>query len=261
MIGTRLSCVLPALLNLSLLSFTVGQKPIRINCGGQTRTDRSGNQWLSDRYFNQGSQDYSTSSGISGTIDDWLYQSERWRSASEGPMRYEIPISNGEVEVRLLFAENYVSKSGQRVFDVKVEGTVVYRNLDVFDKVGKNRKWDSPVHRATVRDGKLTIEFIAKEGNPKIGAIEVIPIELNDASSARNGNIQGDIRYEATVKYTGIPPMGLSWADSYSVGDRCYCDGLTTYDHEIKDFYVNTPLGWKTVEQVCKLLGPGELRG
>ena len=260
MIGSRLSLFLTALLNLSLMSFTAGQQPIRINCGGETRNDRSGNQWLSDRYFNQGNQDYSASAGISGTFDDWLYQSERWRPQAAGPMRYVIPVPNGEVDVRLLFAENYVNEAGKRVFDVKVEGSVVHRNLDVFAKVGKNRKWDSPVHRATVRNGKLTIQLIAKEGNPKIGAIEVIPVVVNGASAARNGDMHGDIRYAAKVEHTGIAPMGLSWADSYSVGNRCYCDGMTTYDHEIKDYYVNTPLGWKTVEQVCKLLGPGEFR-
>lgn len=261
MIGSRLSLVLSALLSLSFVSFTVGQQPIRINCGGETRTDRSGNQWLSDRYFNQGSKTYSASSGISGTFDDWLYQSERWRLDTAGPMRYEIPLSNGEVDVRFLFAENYVRERGQRVFDVKVEGRVVHRNLDIFDKAGgKNRKWDSPLHRATVRDGRLTIELIAREGNPKLSAIEVIPVEVNGASAASGGNVHGDIRYVAKVKHTGIAPQGKSWADSYSVGNRCYCDGMTTYDHEIKDYYVNTPLGWKTVEQVCKLLGPGELQ-
>ena len=113
------------------------------------------------------------------------------------------------------------------------------------------------MHRATVRDGRLTIELIPKEGNPKLSAIEVIPVEVNRAS---NGNMHDDIRYVAKVKHTDIAPQGKSWADSYSVGDRCYCDGVTTYDHEIKDYYVSTPLGWKTVEEVCKLLGPGELR-
>lgn len=53
----------------------------------------------------------------------------------------------------------------------------------------------------------------------------------------------------------GVTPGGRSWADSYSVGDECFC--ATTFDHNIGPFYVETPLGWKTVFEICELLGPG----
>ena len=55
-----------------------------------------------------------------------------------------------------------------------------------------------------------------------------------------------DIR--AVVPVVGANPKP-GWADSYSVGDRCYCK--TTFDHNIGPYPVETPLGWMTVEEVC----------
>lgn len=48
---------------------------------------------------------------------------------------------------------------------------------------------------------------------------------------------------------------GGNWFDSYSVGDKCYCD--TTFDHDIGDVVVDTPVGDKTVREVCEAIGPG----
>ena len=53
----------------------------------------------------------------------------------------------------------------------------------------------------------------------------------------------------------GVTPGKNSWFDSYSVGDKCYCN--STFDHNIGSYYVETPFGWLTVRQVCDLLGPG----
>jgi hypothetical protein len=50
-----------------------------------------------------------------------------------------------------------------------------------------------------------------------------------------------------------VNPKG--WADSYSVGDSCYCK--TNFDHAIDVIVVLTPFGNMTVKQVCTLLGPG----
>ena len=52
-------------------------------------------------------------------------------------------------------------------------------------------------------------------------------------------------------------PNPIGWADSYSVNGNCYCDGVTTYDHDIGVVLVDTPLGVMSVKQVCELLGKG----
>lgn len=68
--------------------------------------------------------------------------------------------------------------------------------------------------------------------------------------------------HEDIVSIADIPdrdilrsPRGEAWKDSYSVGDRCYCD--TTFDHDIGSIRVDTPVGRITVRQACDILGDG----
>lgn len=42
------------------------------------------------------------------------------------------------------------------------------------------------------------------------------------------------------------------WKDSYSVGDKCYCD--SNYDHGIGSVLVDTPAGMLTIPQACELV-------
>jgi hypothetical protein len=49
----------------------------------------------------------------------------------------------------------------------------------------------------------------------------------------------------------------IFWSDSYSSNGNCYCDGVTSYDHDIGAVLVDTPLGILSVKEVCELLGKG----
>ncbi len=65
-----------------------------------------------------------------------------------------------------------------------------------------------------------------------------------------------DIVYIANIDASDIVSSPAdNWKDSYSVGDRCYCD--TTFDHNIGDITVDTPQGDMTVREACNLIGPG----
>lgn len=57
------------------------------------------------------------------------------------------------------------------------------------------------------------------------------------------------------VALPGIRGQKMSWADSYSVSDKCYCQ--TTYDHNIGDVKVDGPNGQITVREACELVGDG----
>ena len=62
----------------------------------------------------------------------------------------------------------------------------------------------------------------------------------------------------AILDVQGDPNVSpIFWHDSYSVGDRCYCE--STFDHDIGEFIVdNTPLGPSaTIREICDFLGPG----
>jgi Di-glucose binding within endoplasmic reticulum. len=90
---------------------------------------------------------------------------------------YKFPVSNGAYRVNLLFAENYsgLQVVGKRVFNVQLNGALVLRNFDIFATVGSNtavvESFDT-----TVSNGQMVIEFDKFVENPKINAIEILPL-------------------------------------------------------------------------------------
>jgi hypothetical protein len=137
-----------------------------LNAGGWQYTDGMGNVYGADQYFS-GGYIYAGSTAIDGTVDDPLYESERF-----GNFSYALPLANGDYTVVLKFAEIYWDQSGKRVFDVLVEGQLAIGSLDIFALVGKNRAYDVsfPV---SVTDGVLNIEFQSIVDYAKVSAIEV----------------------------------------------------------------------------------------
>jgi Malectin domain len=79
----------------------------RINVGGGQLTDPSGNIWEADNahnYYNTGVGFYACPQTIANTINDDLYCT--YRSFNQAPPYfYQIPVSNGNYNVRLHFAE------------------------------------------------------------------------------------------------------------------------------------------------------------
>jgi|EP00544_Gedaniella_sp_CCMP2646_P013774 hypothetical protein len=222
----------------------------RINCGGQAYRDSEGNNWMPDLYYQGGTTYENTDEGISGSVDDILYQTERYAPADGPNLRYDVPVTPGVYQVRLGFSENYgkSQKQNARVFHVIIEDILAFKSLDIYSEAGNlgNRKAEMSFEVHAV-GGNIGIEFVPEKGNPKVNTIEILPVSAKQAPHP-------DIT--AVLDVRGEPrPLGRPWADSYSVGDKCYC--LTTYDHDIEGVYVETPLGWMTVIQACEIVGPG----
>ncbi|HEY1214606.1 MAG TPA: malectin domain-containing carbohydrate-binding protein, partial [Bryobacteraceae bacterium] len=159
--------------------------PIRIKCGGASLTDEQGNVWSSDFGLYDYGASGGTSNNISNTNTPSVYQTERWMSA---PMRYHIPAPNGTYNLVLKFAELYWWSSGQRVFNIVVNGTQVTQNLDVVAAAGGAfTAYDLTVPVA-VTNQWVTIEFDPVVNNPKINAIELDPVQVGP--STLSGKIQ-----------------------------------------------------------------------
>lgn len=141
---------------------------IYINCGGPS-VNLNGITWSSDNYFLNGDA-FLGDMPISGTTSDIIYQSERWNAN----LAYGIPVTNGEVEVELHFADIYngTHSVGARVFDVFIEDELVLNNLDIFDEVGGNSALIKSF-TLTVLDGTLNITTQSIVNNAKISAIAV----------------------------------------------------------------------------------------
>lgn len=141
---------------------------IAINVGGGS-VQHEGIHWQADAYFS-GGKTYSVSSPIASTTNDAIYQSERW-----GAISYNLPVADGTYSVQLHFAEVYFKDgdSGQRVFDVVVEGNKVLANFDILSKTAANTAWVETLSNIVVNDGALTIAVQGVIENPKLSAIAV----------------------------------------------------------------------------------------
>jgi len=146
------------------------QPVVAINCGGGAFTDAAGRAYLADIHYLGGTAG-STSSPIAGTVDDTLYQTERW-----GAYAYSIPVTAATYTVTVHLAEIFseITAPGQRVFGLQFYDGATLRDqinsIDVYALAG-------PLTAYTVtRDIQVTgslLNIIAVTGtqNPKVAAI------------------------------------------------------------------------------------------
>ncbi len=152
----------------------------RVNCGSSYGyTDTQSRRWLADQVYSTGSwgyvggSRYSTQHAIGSTLDDQLYQSERW-----GMSAYRFDVPNGTYEVTLLFAELYFTEASKRIFHVQLEGNQVLTRLDIYLVAGHDQAL-SYTYTVNVTDGQLNIDFLRQVEDPKISAIQVVGTNLN----------------------------------------------------------------------------------
>ena len=136
-----------------------------INAGGKAAAG-----FGADAYFS-GGDTYATSAGINGTTADAIYQTERY-----GDFKYAVGLKNGTYDVTLKFAEIYLDKAGQRLFDVRAENQLILDNFDVYAAAGKNAAVDR-TFEVTVTDGRLDLEFLSVKDNAKVSGIQIVPAD------------------------------------------------------------------------------------
>lgn len=167
----------------------------RINVGGPAFTTDEGVAFEADsaQYLTGNSQTQHNKIRIARTVDDSLYQAERY-GANFG---YSIPVPNGVYTVTLHFAEMFWEKRNKRVFDVNVEGgDPEVWDLDIFDEVGDITPLKQVLEEVTVSDGKMDIQLSASDDVATLSAIEIVPDEAAQAPSSVNNptNTQQAIR-------------------------------------------------------------------
>ena len=159
-----------------------GKVIARVECGGtQEYVDQTGAKWAADQEYTEaakwGAMDgktitRTTLKTIAGTQAPQVYLTERYQMPG---YRFDLP--KGKYTVRLHFAETYegITKVGERVFTVKVQGQPVLEDFDVMKAAGGFAK---PVIKefrgVAVTDGKLMIEFVPKVQNAEINGIEIL---------------------------------------------------------------------------------------
>lgn len=143
-----------------------------VNAGGG-----AAGTFAADAYFTGGAASTTpntiSTAGVTSPAPVAVYQSERWGASS-----YAMPgLTPGSAyTVRLHFAEFYFGATGQRLFNVLINGTQVLTNFDIVAAAGGANKAVVREFSATAdAAGKITIQFAAgAANNPKISGIEIV---------------------------------------------------------------------------------------
>ena len=156
----------------------LGFNPIRVNSGGAAVTDSQARVWSADTGFTGGTvASVGNTRAIGNTVDDTLYRNERW-----GPFLYTFTVPAGSYQVTLKFSETYFTAgaaSGQRLFNVAINGATVLTNFDIKATAGgANIAVDVTFAvNAGAGSNNLQIQFIHVAGqpdDPKVDAIEIV---------------------------------------------------------------------------------------
>jgi Malectin domain/Fibronectin type III domain len=188
-----------------------------VHAGGDAYTDASDLKYQADTRFS-GGDTYTTSAAIAGTMDDALYQSERY-----GNFSYTIPVANGDYVVTLKFAEIYWTRVGQRVFNVFIGQEPVLRNFDIVARVGPSTAYDVSVP-AHVSNGVLTLSFESVVDDAKVSALVVRPATLVFAVNAGGQAYTGanGLTYQADARFSGGGTFKTSAAIAGTPNDPLY---------------------------------------
>jgi uncharacterized protein YaiE (UPF0345 family) len=195
---------------------TTGSALYRLNTGGAQVSTSLGSFAADAHYSPSPGSKSGTSTGIHGTTDDALYQSERY-GASFG---YALPVSNGQYKVVLHFAEIYFTATGKRVFDASIEGTKVLDNYDIVARAGGAYTAKTETFTASVSDGVLNINFSSLAGdggvnNAKVAAIEVLSATSDELPPAKGpGVVTGTLKKWQTVSIDFAGPASNEKANA-----------------------------------------------
>jgi beta-galactosidase len=93
-----------------------------------------------------------------------------YRSGIEG---YRVDVPDGDYEVELRFAEPLALATGERVFDVAINGATVVSGLDLAAQDGVARATPMSFDASAHNGEGLSISFHARQGEPILNAIRV----------------------------------------------------------------------------------------
>ena len=143
--------------------------PIRINAGGEDYTDSLGNQWIADNFLTHGSAE-TTTAAIIDTHEYELYQTARYGNN----LNYRVAVDNGTYNINLLFADFSDAGSGDRLFDVALEGKTVSQHTDIYQNVGHAQAFRLEFESIVVTDGILDLQLSGVKDLAQLSGIEIL---------------------------------------------------------------------------------------
>jgi hypothetical protein len=186
----------------------------RVNAGGAAVAPFS-----ADADFTGGTAASTTAAvstaGVTLPAPQGVYQTERYGQT----MGYSFPglTPGASYTVRLHFAEIFWTMTGQRVFNVTLDGQAVLSNFDIVAAAGGPLK--AIVSEFTIpvpSNGQIDIGFTTVVDNAKVSGIEILPAAAGGGGGSGGGGGTGG---------GTVPPAGGSGSSSHSntLKSRCGC--------------------------------------
>jgi len=144
------------------------QEPVRVNCGGSAVIDGS-NLWRADTFYSEGTT-WTSPTALDGILP--VYSTMRY-----GNFVYQFPVPDGTWTVTLKFAETStaITGTGQRKFNVNINGQTVLSNYDITADVGLRVPVDKTFEATASGTSGIRIQFTTVLRNAIVSAIEVVP--------------------------------------------------------------------------------------
>ncbi len=157
--------------------------------------------WTADRYKVAG-QTFSFTdpvnlSGVVNPAPPATYQDGTYGGFGAGNrVAYQFPVSDGSYSLRLHFVEPALNGPGQRPFDIRINGTVVQSNFDIFTAAGGILRATTLTFSAAATNGQgIAIELV----NPFNGyGAYVTGIELTAANASGFASPTVNLEYSST---------------------------------------------------------------
>ena len=224
------------LVSILLASLLVASAPasaasvVRINTGGSAQ-NVDGTAWTGctslsncNGYVSGGFPWSENPASIAGVVspDSQTIEKSEWSGGSTSGVAwgataftFNIPASGSDsYDVKLHFTENNKWATGQRVFDVKINGAIVLSNFDIYQQAGGANRAIVRSFAATPVNSNISIAFLRKTENAKISAIEVIG---SDSTTSTTGTTSSSTSSTSTTvtpttSTTTAPTGRLSWS-------------------------------------------------
>ncbi|THF85556.1 hypothetical protein E7T09_16525 [Deinococcus sp. KSM4-11] len=108
----------------------------------------------------------------------WIAADTQALPAGSSAFKIRVPVANGRYQIRLHFAEWIKTAAGQRVFDVRLENSVVLDHFDVFREAGGAGRAVVRSFDVTVQDGAVDLDFLREVDTASLNALELQPLGL-----------------------------------------------------------------------------------
>ena len=161
--------------------------------------------------------------GLVAPAPQAVYQAERY-----GNFTYTFPglISGATYKVRLHSAETFWTATGQRRFNVLINGAQVLTNFDIIAAAGAQNKAVINEFNTVATGGQITIQYVTVTDNARASGIEIIlPKPSSPASlSATPSNSQVSLSWNANTGATYNVKRSLASGGPFTT----VSSGLTT---------------------------------